>query len=57
MCSNGFRAIGVASSGPQEKDYIYTHKFYSIVNKQVMDHAPEMNNVYDKSLEPDPEEA
>ncbi len=52
-----FRAIAVASSGPQEKDYIYTHTFYSTVNKQVMDHTPDMKNVYEKSLAPDPEEA
>ena len=51
---NAFRAaaIAVASSGPLEKDYIYTHAFYSIVNNQKMEHKPEMESVYEKSLAP-----
>ena len=36
---------------------IYTHAFYSIVNNQKMEHKPEMESVYEKSLAPDPEEA
>lgn len=48
---------GMVSRGPQNRDYIYTDTFYSIVNNQSVDHKPVMTRVYDKSLRPDPEES
>jgi|EP01046_Picozoa_sp_COSAG06_P018506 hypothetical protein len=42
--------------GPLERDYIYTHTFYSTVNSKKMDHKGEMSKIYNKSLAPDPEE-
>ena len=48
--------VGVQVRGPNKRDYVYTHEFYSYKDRQKMDHKVEMEKIYDKSLSPDPED-
>ena len=38
--------VGVQARGPEEKDYIFTHSFYSTVNGEKMLHNKDLYNLF-----------
>ncbi len=44
--------VGVQVRGPEEKDYIFTHSFYSTVNGEKMLHNKDLDNLCKTAMLP-----